>query len=439
MERFPVFYERALGFVWSIWEFLPCHCHCHFSKASLSRILIMAPGALFPEAEATPITVKNADAPRSIFPDGIRTSGQHPPIYSALKEYSEFPKEISGPTVWVAQDYKDQPERWTHPFTADEIQELGHAADQFISSGTPLTGISQQNFPLPNLSKTLAALREDLLNGKGFILFKRFPANEWNAEKNAVAYMGLGTYLGYFVSQNAHGHVLGHVKDVGDDASQIDKVRIYRTTARQYFHSDDSDIVGLLCLHRAAEGGESDIVSIHHVWNTLQREHPDVAETLTKPIWYFDRKGEKSHGEEDWIRQPIFYFEKGGKERVYCKWDPYFVRSLSRFSDRGIIPPLSDEQKHAAQVLEDTCSRLALHMVLEVGDIQFLHNGHLLHARTEYKDPAPPAPRRHLLRLWLSTPETEGGWALPMPDSHEKKRGGIQVNNNPPRAPLDAE
>lgn len=43
------------------------------------------------------------------------------------------------------------------------------------------------------------------------------------------------------------------------------------------------------------------------------------------------------------------------------------------------------------------------------------------------------------MRLWLSTPEDEGGWALPMPDSKEKKRGGIQVDNMPPHAPLDAE
>lgn len=44
--------------------------------------------------------------------------------------------------------------------------------------------------------------------------------------------MGIGTYLGYFVSQNAKGHVLGHVKDLGEDSTQIDKVRIYRTNAR---------------------------------------------------------------------------------------------------------------------------------------------------------------------------------------------------------------
>lgn len=289
------------------------------------------------------------------------------------------------------------------------------------------------------MTKVLQVLRNDLLNGKGFILFKGFPAEAWGPLKTSVAYMGLGQYVGYFVSQNRHGHVLGHVKDVGDDPSQIHSTRIYRTSARQFFHADDSDVVGLLCLHRAAEGGESDIVSVHNVWNALQRENPDVAELLTRPVWYFDRKGEVSDGQEEWVRQPVIYLENGGKGRLYCKWDPYYVRSLTRFSDAGLIPALSKAQEHAIQVLEDTCNRLSLHMILEVGDIQFVSNAHLLHARTAYKDFPPPSPRRHLLRLWLATPETEGGWALPMPDSKEKKRGGIQVNNNPPRAPLDAE
>lgn len=197
--------------------------------------------------------------------------------------------------------------------------------------------------------------------------------------------MGLGTYLGYFISQNGRGHVLGHVKDVGDDPTQIDRVRIYRTTARQFFHADPGDIVGLLCCHRAQEGGESDIVSVHHVWNTLQREHPDVAELLTQPVWYFDRKGEVSQGEDEWIKTAVFFLEPRGKGRVYCKWDPYFVKSLTRFSDKGLIPPLSDAQVHALTVLEETCQKLALHMVLEVGDIQFLSDAHVLHARTAYK------------------------------------------------------
>lgn len=115
------------------------------------------------------------------------------------------------------------------------------------------------------------------------------------------------------------------------------------------------------------------------------------------------------------------------------------MKSLSRFSDQGIIPPLSAAQLEAAEVLEETCKRLSLHMILEVGDIQFLSNEHVFHARTEYIDHAPPAPRRHLMRLWLATPEDEGGWKLPFADSGEKKRGGIQVEDTPPVAHLDAD
>ena len=78
----------------------------------------------------------------------------------------------------------------------------------------------------------LTAVRTEILNGKGFILFKGFPVEKWRLHKSAVAYLGIGTYLGYFVSQNSRGHVLGHVKNLGDDPKQIDKVRIYRTNAR---------------------------------------------------------------------------------------------------------------------------------------------------------------------------------------------------------------
>ncbi|KAF7952820.1 hypothetical protein EAE96_006046 [Botrytis aclada] len=376
---------------------------------------------------------------RKVFPDGIKTSGQHPPLYDQLRPYSDFPKEITGETVWKAEDYINNPERWVHVFNEEEIAELSAVADKFIADKTPLTGISQDTFRLSKLSTLLASIRKETLNGKGFILFKGFPVEKWGNHKSAVAYMGLGTYLGYFVSQNGRGHVLGHVKDLGEDSTQIDKVRIYRTNARQFFHADDSDIVGLLCIARALEGGESDIVSSHHVWNTLQKEHPDVAETLTKPIWYFDRKGEVSVGEEPYIKTSVFYLETGPNGRVYSKWDPYYVKSLTRFSDAGVIPPLSTEQVEAAKVLEETCHRLRLHMILEIGDIQFLSNEHVLHARTAYKDHAPSAPRRHLMRLWLATPESEGGWKLPFHDSNEKKRGGIQVNDQAPVAPLDAE
>lgn len=233
------------------------------------------------------------------------------------------------------------------------------------------------------------------------------------------------------------GLLLGKIKFNENRLSNGEAVLIEMDS--QFYHTDECDIVGLLCMARAFEGGESDISSTHNVWNVLQAERPDVAATLCKPNWYFDRKGETSLGQEEYLKQAVFYHEPGENGRILAKWDPYYVKSLSRFSDKGVIPALSPEQVEAMKVLEETCYRLRLHMVLEVGDIQFLCNEHVMHSRSAYKDHLPPMPKRHLMRLWLATPECEGGWKLPFDDSNEKKRRGIQVNDQAPYAPLDAE
>ncbi len=74
-------------------------------------------------------------------------------------------------------------------------------------------------------------------------------------------------------------------------------------------------------------------------------------------------------------------------------------------------------------------------MVLEPGDIQFIHNHQILHARTAYEDYEEPDKKRHLLRLWLSPPN-----GRPLPQVFAERygsvtpgnRGGIMVPNAKP-------
>jgi hypothetical protein len=96
-----------------------------------------------PTPAPAPAQISHSNAPRDIFPDGLKTTGQHPPIYEELHPFEDFPKSISGRTLWKAEDYKDAPEKWTHRFTAEEIEELSATADAFLASKTPLTGISK--------------------------------------------------------------------------------------------------------------------------------------------------------------------------------------------------------------------------------------------------------------------------------------------------------
>jgi hypothetical protein len=80
---------------------------------------------------------------KAVFPDGYKTSGMHAPVYSWIQPYEKFPKTISGPTVWFADDFKNNPEKWTHAFTESEIAEIEAAADKFIHDGHPLIGMTK--------------------------------------------------------------------------------------------------------------------------------------------------------------------------------------------------------------------------------------------------------------------------------------------------------
>lgn len=80
-----------------------------------------------------------------------------------------------------------------------------------------------------------------------------------------------------------------------------------------------------------------------------------------------------------------------------------------------------------------------MHMVMQVGEIQFLHNQHILHRRTAYEDFEDPTPKRHLMRIWMATPEGEGGWRLPFWDRDCGRRGGVQVDEREAVVVLDAE
>jgi hypothetical protein len=239
------------------------------------------------------------------------------------------------------------------------------------------------------------------------------------------------------VSQNRQGHVLGRIKDFSEGKEVNGEGRIYRTHYAQTYPTDEADIVGLLCLTKAMEGGESQIVSSHNIFNTLQRERPDVAKQLCIPQWFYDRKGETSEGQNEWMRTRGYYYYAG---RLSMKRDSYYVGALQRFWEKGLLPEYTDVQREVLVVVfEDLYRKLSLEMILQKGDIQLVANTHNLHARSAYEDAADPSQKRWLQRLWLATSEAEEGWPIPFADSKYVKRGGAQVNATPECYPMEAE
>lgn len=73
------------------------------------------------------------------------------------------------------------------------------------------------------------------------------------------------------------------------------------------------------------------------------------------------------------------------------------------------IPPITEAQAEALDALEFYARSEALALDFQKGDIQYINNMSLFHARDGYKDS--DSQRRHLLRLWLR--DEEYGWQIP--------------------------
>ena len=330
---------------------------------------------------------------------------------------------LDGPAAWDGRDLS-RTSSWIRTFTEDELETLRAALDR----------VRDRNFleitvddlpPLPLFDE----IRSDLLQGRGFTLLRGIDVAGLPMEDAARLFWMIGTRFGRALPQNAKGHVLGHVKDLGlraDDPS----VRLYQTSERQGFHTDSCDVVGLMCLSTAHRGGLSSLASTWTAYNEVFRRRPELARTLFEPIWT-DHRGEHPPGSNPWFSIPVLSWHGGRLIGIYQR---RYIDSAQRFPG---APKLSLLQREALDLFDGVLEEIAIHMALEPGDIQFVHNHQILHDRTAFKDD--PAKPRHLLRLWLAPRE---GWALP-PVFAERfgtvtpgDRGGIRIPGLPLAATL---
>ncbi len=301
---------------------------------------------------------------------------------------------LSGHAVWRSGDL-DAPE-WTVEFSSDQRAELVRATRSAIEVGVRPETVSRAEFPLPGMADDIADWTHRLAAGRGFMLLRGFPIEEFNAAEIELAYAGLGTHFGTPVGQNKDGELLTHVRDERLPAS-AGKVRLYRTRERQDFHTDGADIIGLLCLHRALRGGESRIASSGAIYNEMLSTRPELLESMYQPMAW-DRQGDVPPGELPWFNLAPFSDVNGVPRIFYIGW---YIRDAQQHPE---VPRLTDHQLEAMELLETLANSPAFHVPMDFrpGDIQLLNNGRILHAREAYEDADDPEERRHLLRLWLA-------------------------------------
>ena len=217
----------------------------------------------------------------------------------------DLPRPMTGPSVWLGPEMDAAETRWLYHLSSEDVADLEAAAKSYLSLGRDVGEISKSGFPLVKFGAHLEALREKLLHGAGVEVIRGLPVSTYSQEMAATIFCGIGAHLGSARSQNADGHILGHVRDVGRDADDPN-ARIYQTSARQSFHTDSADVVGLLCIREAKEGGRSLLVSALSIYNRMLEDRPDLLALLFEPI-ATDRRGEVPEGAKPYMEIPRFH------------------------------------------------------------------------------------------------------------------------------------
>jgi hypothetical protein len=243
------------------------------------------------------------------------------------------------------------------------------------------------------------AMRQ-VTQGRGFVLLRGFPVARYDRAAVRDLYWKMGCHWGTPVTQNAKGDPIAEITDHGLDASRVG-VKPSMTNAEQRPHSDPADVVALLCVQPAKEGGLSRIASSLAIYNRLLEEEPEGLDALHRGF-HHDLRGDETPGAPFGctpVPIPVYRWWNGV---LSCVFNASSARQAAQRMHRPLPP--------AELALLDRIVELAhsdefrLDMSFQPGDIQLLNNHTVVHWRTGYTDWPEPERKRRLYRLWIDRP-----------------------------------
>ncbi|WGI22454.1 TauD/TfdA family dioxygenase [Amylibacter sp. IMCC11727] len=294
---------------------------------------------------------------------------------------------ITGPAAWVAADVQEDGS-WLHVLSDAEIAGIDAAVVAARGAGVSYPKMTAGDVDFGFLEPKFAVFREELENGRGFLLLRGLPVERYTEDEVKLIYYGIGLHLGVPVGQNPQGDLLGNVMAVGDPAKK--ETRVFQTNLYLPYHTDPSDVVGLLCLRKAKTGGLSSLVSMASVYNEILAHHPELLGLFYKQFYY------AYLGEGEPKLTSLFSYHEG-------KLSARYLRQYIELGHEQMNLPLSSVEIEALDTFDRIMHdpKLRIDMMLEPGDLQFANNYAVLHSRTDFEDHMEEEKRRKMLRLWL--------------------------------------
>lgn len=316
-----------------------------------------------------------------------------------------FPRAFGTRFTWKAADL-DESLCFTALPTAVEA-ELDQVVAAIDADTLEIETLDATAFDIPATTAFMLAIHDTLRNGIGFSILDRLPVERWGVPATrCIAWMLTGM-LGQIVEQKHNGLRIYDVRDTGKTLEQ--GVRRSITNLEQEFHTDGGwlpeppEFIALACLRQASKGGMSRVSSLATAHDLLLEQSPDFLSRLYLPLWW-DRQGEHAKNDPLCSHWPIFSVRGSDIDVRY--YDDYVKQG-----HRLMNEPLDAETVTALDAFKAAIEKPehCFDLYLEPGQIEFVNNRTIAHARTRFEDKNRRDERRHLVRLWV---RTGGGTAL---------------------------
>ncbi|KAK4114827.1 Clavaminate synthase-like protein [Canariomyces notabilis] len=318
----------------------------------------------------------------------------------------------SHPMAWAPHDFSSPEEAQTKPSYVIDIGERGvaeveEALGAIKERGFDGDAITRDNFPLPQLEAQLAQVCLDVHRGRGFSIVRGLDPQKYTAEDNVAIFLGIANYIGEQKgAQDKKGTMLTHVTQSKVWTTPPELRHGIHTTSGLTWHCDmGTDVLALHVRSLAEAGGNTYVASSWTIYKELAASYPEVLEALCHANWPIQVSGNPPRH----VVAPLLHVTK---DKIIISVDPgrLGLHPATAKTGRDHVPDLSPLQLEALQVLSDLASKHRLRLDIKPGDIVFINNLSLLHARDPYVD-AKRGPGRHLVRLWLRNPAL--AWHIP--------------------------
>lgn len=310
---------------------------------------------------------------------------------------TELLKPVTGEAAWRG-DRLTQEGNWIYHLSDVQIAELEVLGQRFVEQSPDLRTVAAADYPLVATAEAVEGWRETVDFGRGFLLVRGLRTHLYSDALSAAIYYILGLHMGDPIRQNEMGDLVDHVYATSDKTMDDPTAISSKVRDKLVYHSDSSDIVSLMCLRPAREGGLSCLVSGAEIYNEILRRRPDLAPLLLEPFHWDWRRQDAESPALTYI-SPIISMTEG----VFSMYaGSLYIITAQEYPG---VPQLSPEQVEVLELFDEITYEpgMAIEMDFRPGDIQWLSNYAALHARTSFSDWPEPQRRRHLLRLWLSS------------------------------------